>query len=106
MDHVSPVPPTMPGSLITPGAPPAIFGQSIWGTSNDYEMGIFLGDDILNQALYNIYRAGSLSLDLDDVFRTSDLLAFLLLPADLRTAYPDHVVNFKKNFCQIEENNF
>ncbi len=95
MDHISPVPPVMPGSLETPGSPPGNFGMYIWGTSNPYDLGIYFGDEIFNQAFYNIFRAGSLSLDMDEVFRTNDTIALLLLPSDIRTAYPDNAINFK-----------
>lgn len=95
LDAVSSLPPVMPGSIRTSSTAPDSFGQYIWGTSNDYEMGMYLGDDILNQALYNIYRAGALSLDYDQAFATDDTGIGLLLPAAIISTYPHNDVNLK-----------
>lgn len=97
MDVISGIPPALPGSFATPSATPDHFGAYIFGTSNPYELAVYIGDDIFNQALYNIYRAGALSLDLDAVFYNDDLLAIPLLPSELRDqgTYPNAAVNIK-----------
>ena len=97
MDEVSGIPPTLPGSFATPSAAPDSFGAYILGTSNPYELAIYIGDDIFNQALYNIFRAGALSLNLDAVFYNDDILAIPLLPSELRdqVTYPHSPINIK-----------
>jgi hypothetical protein len=95
LDYVSSVPPTLPGSLRTNSTVPANFGQYIFGTSNDYELAMYMGDDLLNQALYNLFRAGAISLDMNSVFNTSETVWQLLLPDDLIASYPSNDVNIK-----------
>ncbi len=55
-----------PGSYYKPGDMPDMDEQYIPGTSRPYNMGIALNDDILNQALYAIFRSGVLNMEFED----------------------------------------
>jgi len=93
-DFTSGVPPALPGSIQTPGNPLQPFGLYIYGTSNLYDLGLYIGDDMMNQALYALYKSGGLSLDMDAVMNTDDSIFALLLP-ELPALYPNADINLK-----------
>ncbi len=63
-DAYTPSTPLLPGSFYTAGTPPTFTLLTPGGET--YELGAGLSDDVLNQALYTLYRAGVLTMTLDD----------------------------------------
>lgn len=86
-----------PGSYKTFSNAPDM-GEYIPGTSTPFGFGLVLDDDLLNQALYEAYQSGLMSLRIDQYtapylgfnfnWRTSDLFLQLLLP-QLTSIHPD-----------------
>lgn len=86
-----------PGSYKTYSTAP-VMGANVPGTSTPYGFGIVLDDDLLNQALYEAYQSGIMSLRIDQQtapflgfnfnWRTSDIFLQLLLP-QLSTIHQD-----------------
>ena len=74
--------PDLPGSLWTPGSPPVMGNNSPGGQS--YQLGAVISDDILNQALYIVFRAGLLNMTLDE---TSGI-SLELYAGDLELFFP------------------
>lgn len=52
------------GVLSTPSPPPQ-FGDNVPGLSVPYMLGVEISDDFVNQALYSLYSAGFLCIDID-----------------------------------------
>jgi hypothetical protein len=92
-EYTSGVPPELPGSIMTSGPAPQDFGLYS-GTSGTglYDLGLYIADDIINQALYQLYRAGAISFDIEDILNTSDAVLDFLLP-ELAALYPDAPIN-------------
>jgi hypothetical protein len=65
-DQYDPSIPEHPGSFKKPGDVPDMDDQYIPGTSTPYNMGVAINDDILNQAMYVIYRSGVLNFEFED----------------------------------------
>ncbi len=65
-DQYDPSIPEHPGSFKKPGNVPDLDDQYIPGTSDPYSMGVAINDDILNQAMYVIYRSGVLNFEFED----------------------------------------
>jgi hypothetical protein len=78
-DRVSGLPPAMDGSLKTDFGTPPAFARWVPGTAQTYELGAYLGDELINQALYVLFRAGALSFDMDTGLNTADPI-FNLIP--------------------------
>lgn len=78
-DTINPIVPTFDGSFKTPSNSPT-FGHYIPGTAQTYGFGIALGDDIVNQILYQVYRSGMLHQDFEQVFNACDALIYAVFP--------------------------
>ena len=82
-------PKEQPGSLMTSSTTPEL-DSYIPGTTTPYGFGVAIDDDLLNQALYEVYQSGLLSLRIDQYtapglgftfnWRTNDTILKLLLP--------------------------
>lgn len=101
-------------SMETPGGDPAI-GSVESGIPSPHHVGIFIDDDLLNQALFAVYNGGALCFELGedsglpintallgilspalgDLFPTSQPLTIKTRPAEVPTAAPsgDHDLN-------------
>jgi len=94
-DYVSPIPPSKPGSLYTshnrvvfPAYVPNIGGEN-------YGFGALLSDDMINQALYTMYRTGVLDQDLTPAgLTTSNSIIQYIFP-ELVALYPNNQITIK-----------
>jgi len=91
-DYVDPDTPAFPGSFFTPGAVPTL-GQTTPGGA-PYGFGIAMGDDLLNQALHQIYRSGVITFHIDQAWAQEQGFSYDLTTTDLALFFPQLWLNY------------
>ncbi len=92
-DTINPVMPVFNGSLKTDNPMPAM-GHYIPGGQEEIHFGFVLGDDIINQILYQVFRSGMLAPDFPNVFTACSEPLHTLLP-QICTTYGDVPITIK-----------
>ncbi len=78
-DTINPIVPVFSGSFKTASTRPE-FGHYMPGTVQEYGFGVNLGDDIVNQLLYQTFRSGLLTADFEQVFGACDAIIYAVFP--------------------------
>jgi hypothetical protein len=78
--HYDPAVRPFNGSIRTAGSRPQMGATTVPNVGEPYGMGVALADDVLNRLLYELYRTGTLHMDVDDAINACSPVFYLLLP--------------------------
>ena len=92
-DTINPIVPVFDGSLKTPSNMPE-FLHYVPYSNDEIHFGFALGDDIINQMLYEVYRSGAVHMDFEEVFTACEPAINLVFP-DICSTYGDLPLTMK-----------